>query len=433
MITKNFTWINGIFAFLLLLNMGCATSQNTPQGATASEFPQSFTVQVTNPLNRERESVLVLISEADLQRSHRSFNRQAFAVYDGTIEIPSQYNAKDTFNKGIALVLDNMKAGETRKLTVRYRQSGTNQRTYPKRTQAELSKKVGGRFENRKYIGGTFQNIDSLRVPDEVTDHSYYLRYEGPGWESDKVGYRFYLDWRNGVDVFGKKTNAMVLQQVGLDGYDSYHNPQPWGMDILKVGKALGVGSLAIFDNGKAVRVEKTDSTYSKITQNGDVYSSILTDYYGWQVAGQKLNVHSQLSIHAGTRLTRHQMRLENGQPQNISTGLIKDKAAKLVSSKGEAGKSYGYIATYGPQTLNTPPDKVGIAVLFKPQDLITLTQDPLNHVVQLKPSNGQAEYYFLAAWELEPNGIKTEEQFHQYLKRTAEELAHPVQVKVSR
>ncbi|AKQ45074.1 rhamnogalacturonyl hydrolase [Rufibacter radiotolerans] len=427
MIRKYPSWLTLLAGLFLLLHFGCTSSKPS----ASAEFPESFTVQVTNPLKRQRGNVLVLIKETDLPKQGAGFNRNAFIVTDGATEVPSQYNAKDTFNKGIGLVLDNMKAGETRQLTVRFNKTGTNKHTYTKRTQAELSKKVGGKFENRKYIGGTFQNIDSLRVPDEVTDHSFFLRYEGPGWESDKVAYRFYLDWRNGVDVFGKKTNNMVLQQVGLDGYDSYHNAQPWGMDILKVGKALGVGSLAIFENGKAVRVEKTDSTYSKITQNGDVYSSILTDYYGWQVAGQKLNVHSQLSIHGGTRLTHHQLRIENGQPQNISTGVIKDKAAKLVSSRGEAGKSYGYIATYGAQTLNTPPDNVGIAVFFKPQDLISITEDPLNHVVQLKPSNGQAEYYFLAAWELEPNGIKTEKQFHQYLTQVAEDLANPVLVKV--
>ncbi|WP_207431599.1 DUF4861 domain-containing protein [Sabulibacter ruber] len=429
MIKKYLTWKNGALGVALLLNVACSSSQKV----TSSEFPQSFTVQVSNPLNRERESVLVVIKEEDLPKKGAGFNRNAFIVTDGSTEIPSQYNGKDAHNKGIALVLDQMGAGETRKLTVSYNPEGKNQRTYTKRTQAELSKKVGGRWENRKYIGGDFQNIDSLRVPSELTDHSYYLRYEGPGWESDKVGYRFYLDWRNAVDVFGKKTPEMVLQKAGLDGYDSYHNQQPWGMDVLKVGKALGVGTLAMYDNGKAVRVEKTDSTYSKITQNGPVYSSILTDYYGWQVAGQKLNVHSQLSIHGGTRMTHHQIRLEGGQPQNIATGLIKDKAAKLVSDKGEAGKRYGYMYTYGKQTLNSPPDNIGIAVLFNPQDFITFSDDPLSHVVQLKPSNGQAQYYFLAAWELEPDGIKTEEQFRQYITRTAEELANPVKVKVSK
>ncbi|MBC3541175.1 DUF4861 domain-containing protein [Rufibacter sediminis] len=425
-------WTNGIFVFLLLQNLGCTTSQPS-QNAASAEFPESFTVAVANPLARERESVLVLIREEELPRKQAAFNRNAFIVTDGTTEIPSQYNGQDQENRGIALVLDQMAAGETRKLTVQYHPAGANPRTYPKRTQAELSKKVGGAWDKRKYVGGTFQNIDSLRVPSELTDHSYYLRYEGPGWESDKVGYRFYLDWRNAVDVFGKKTPEMVLQKVGLDGYDSYHNPQPWGMDVLKVGKALGVGTLAMYDNGKAVRVEKTDSTYSKINQNGPVYSSILTQYYGWQAAGHKLNVHSQLSIHAGTRMTHHQIRLEGGQPQNLATGLIKDKAAKLVSDPGEAGKRFGYMYTYGAQTLNKPADNIGIAVLFHSQDFNSFSDDPLSHVVQLKPTNGQASYYFLAAWELEPNGIKTEEQFRQYITRTAEELANPVKVTVSR
>ncbi|MFC6998922.1 DUF4861 domain-containing protein [Rufibacter roseus] len=416
-----------VVAAVFVTFWGCASSEQV-----SGDFQKSFKVQVKNPLNRTRENVMVLLQEEALQNLN-SFNPQAFAVFDGDTEVPSQYNSRDAENRGIVLVLDQLAAGESRSLTIRYNTSGTIAKSYPKRTQAELSKKVGGRWENRKYIGGDFQKIDSLRVPDELTDHSYYLRYEGPGWESDKVGYRFYLDWRNAIDVFGKKTDEMVLQKAGLDGYDSYHKEQAWGMDILKVGKALGVGSLAMFDKGKAIRVEKTDSTYSKIAQNGPVYSSIVTDYYGWQVAGHKLNVQSQLSIHAGTRLTNHQIRVTGGQPKNLSTGLTNDKSAKLVTDKGEAGKSFGYMYTYGKQSLNTPPDNVGIAVLFRPQDFITFSsEDPLSHVVQLKPTNGKLQYYFLAAWELEPNGIKTEEQFRQYIQNTAEELANPVQVKIS-
>lgn len=106
-------------------------------------------------------------------------------------------------------------------------------------------------------------------MPDEHTDHSYYIRYEGPGWESDKVGYRYYLDWRKAIDVFGKKTGDMVLQQVGQDGFDSYHELQDWGMDVLKVGNSLGVGSLGLFYEGKAIRVDKTDSVIVRIAENG--------------------------------------------------------------------------------------------------------------------------------------------------------------------
>src|SRR5699024_10733179 len=113
-------------------------------------------------------------------------------------------NEKD--QRGIAFVIDELAANADITYTIRFNKEGEQTHNYKKRTQAELSIKKGGKFENREYIGGKFENVDSLRVPDEHTDHSWFIRYEGPGWESDKVGYRFYLDWRNATDVFGKTT-----------------------------------------------------------------------------------------------------------------------------------------------------------------------------------------------------------------------------------
>lgn len=412
---------------LFLLVLFCSTGLYAQ--SLQQELPLAFGIEVKNPLKQQRDNVMVFIPESEILKQNVAFNPNAFVVVDGKAEIPSQYNRRDAAHKGIVLVLDQMKAGEARKLTVQFKKDGTLARQYPKRTQAELSHKVGGTFQNRKYIGGTFQNVDSLRVPDEHTDHSNFIRYEGPGWESDKVGYRFYLDWRNGTDVFGKKTQDVVLQRVGQDGFDSYHEEADWGMDVLKVGKSLGVGTLALFHEGQANRVAETDSMISVISENGDVYSSIRTNYYGWKVAGLEMDLHSLLSIHAGSRLTHHQVQVQGASPQNLSTGLNKDAKAKRYASKGSKDQ-WGYLASYGEQSLNN--DQLGIAVLFRPTDLIAFTEDANSHVVQLKPTGGQLEYYYLAAWELEPEGIKTEEQFMQYLEQTARELANPVLVKVS-
>lgn len=412
-----------IAILLLLLALGIDNSvfsQNLQQ-----EFPRSFEIEVNNPLNRQRDNVMVFLPADDLRKNNPSFNTKAFVVLDGSTEIPAQFNHKDAENTGIVVVLDQLNAGESRRLTVRFKEQGSVERDYPKRTQAELSHKVGGHFENQKYIGGEFVNVDSLRVPDEHTDHSWYIRYEGPGWESDKVGYRFYLDWRNGTDVFGKATSDMVLQKVGQEGFDSYHELQPWGMDVLKVGKALGVGTLAHFYNGKANRIAETDSIISVITENGPVYSSVRTDYYGWQVAEHTMDVHSLLSIHAGSRLTRHQVAV-SAKPDNLSTGLTKDKSARLLKKEG-GNEGWGYLATYGSQSLNN--DKLGLAILFPPQAFQEFTEDEHSHVVKLSPSEGAIEYYFLAAWELEPEGIQTVEQFIEYLDKTAAELASPVKV----
>lgn len=262
-------------------------------------------------------------------------------------------------------------------------------------------------------------------MPEEHTDHSYFIRYEGPGWESDKVGYRFYLDWRNGIDVYGKRTPEMVLQQVGQDGFDSYHNLQDWGMDVLKVGKSLGLGSLGLLNEGKAIRVDKTDSVTCRIVENGVLYSSINTNYYGWNVAGKKHDINSRLSIHGGTRLTRHLVTASNS-PDNLCTGIIKDKKATLYTQKGTAG-GWGYLATYGKQSLND--DKLGCAVIFRNQDFEEFTTDEHSHIVKLKPAQGKLEYFLLAAWELEPEGIQNEEQFLEYLNKTVQELSAPVKV----
>ena len=414
-----------VLTFCSVLFLVAAQSCQVFSQNLSREYPRSFVVEVSNPLKTEREEVMVLLKEEDLKKNSPAFNSRAFVVLDGKTEIPSQY-VNDAERAGIVLVLDKMKPAASRKLTVRYKNKGEASRQYTKRTQAELSPRVGGHFENRKYIGGKFQNVDSLRVPDEHTDHSYYIRYEGPGWESDKVGYRYYLDWRNATDVFGKKTNEMILQEVGQDGFDSYHNMQPWGMDVLKVGKSLGVGSLALFHDGNAIRVDKTDSVIAVISENGDLYSSITTKYYNWKVADQVLDLRSLLSIHAGSRLTHHQVAIEEGNPQNLSTGLGKDKTAELLTSKGD-GNSWGFLASYGKQSLNQ--DQLGIAVLFRPKDFIEFTEDANSHIVKLKPSGNKLEYYFLAAWELEKEGIKSQEEFLQYLEKTARELANPVKV----
>jgi hypothetical protein len=396
-------------------------------GCTSPEeklFPEAFTVSVKNTLSSGRRDAMVFIPAKDLRQD---FNSRAFLVMDDGKEVASQFNTTDTDYHGIVLVLDSLAPGETRTLTVRYAKTGEVPRPYTRRTQAELSHKVGGVWKDREYIGGTFQNVDYLRVPPEHKDHSWFIRYEGPGWESDKVGYRFYLDQRNAVDVFGKTTTDVVLQLAGQDGFDSYHELQPWGMDVLKVAKSLGVGSIAYLDTA-AVRIEKTDSVTCRIAENGVVYASVLTQYYGWDTGHGKTDLTSRLSIHGGTRATHHRITL-NDSIDNLCTGLIRDAKAGLWKSAGD-DTHYGYLATYGKQSLNN--DNLGIAILFRARDGVEFTQDAYSHIVKLKPVQGNVDYFFLAAWEGEPNGIKTEEQFIQYLNQLTTELANPLDVRVN-
>jgi hypothetical protein len=411
----------------LLFLIAVAASFNIVAQSLEKDFTESFSVKVSNPLKTARENILIVLSADQLKKASSKFNSNAFVVFDGSKEIPSQFNSKDKDDAGVVFVIDKLAASESKNVEVRFNSSGSNKRSYPKLTQAELSHKTGGSWENREYIAGAFQNVEYLRVPPEHKDHSWFIRYEGPGWESDKVGYRFYLDQRNATDVFGKKTHENVLQQVVLDGFDSYHNPQPWGMDVMKVGKSLGIGSIGAVLDGKAIRVEKTDSVNCRIVENGVIFSSILTNYKGWQIGEKKHDVKSRLSIHAGTRLTHERIDVTNN-PVHIATGIVKDKLGKFIADKGDATR-WAYIATYGKQSLNS--DELGLVVFYKPSSAIDLTEDEFSHIVTLKPEQGKVDYYFGAAWVGEPDGIKDENEFVRYIEQAARELAAPVKVEI--
>ena len=411
----------------LLAYFVCVAVPLVVEAQNPVKLTRQFAVDVTNPIDVERKDVFVRIPAGDLTKVVKDFNKNAFAVFAGDREVPSQYNEPPVLNDGIVLVLDEIKGREKIILTVRYSTTGEYRTNYVKRTQAELSHKTGGKFENREYIGGTFKNVKFLRVPREHKDHSWFIRYEGPGWESDKIAYRFYLDQRNATDAFGKKTTDMILHNVGKDGFDSYHEMQPWGMDVMKVGKSLGVGSIGYNSNGNVTRVEKTDSVTCEITKDGEIYSEIETRYYGWDVNGTKINLFSTIGIHAGARQTFQHLRLQ-GDLDRICSGIVEDPKAGLKVSKGDHS-SYGYLATYGKQSLND--DDLGLAVLFPASALIGVSEDAHSHVADLRVLNESAEYYFLAAWSGEPGGVNSREAFEAYIGRLARELANPVSVKI--
>jgi hypothetical protein len=59
------------------------------------------------------------------------------------------------------------------------------------------------------------------------------------------------------------------------------------------------------------------------------------------------------------------------------------------------------------------------------------MLEDKLNYVVKLRTENGNVDYYFCAAWEQEPDGIKSLNEFIKYLDDTIELLDNPPTVKI--
>ena len=286
---------------------------------------------------------------------------------------------------------------------------------------AELSIKDGGKWQGNEYIGGTFKNVNQLQLPSEHTDHSYYIRYEGIGLENNQIAYRLYLDWRNATDIFGKKVNTLVLPEVGQDGFESYHHDAPWGQDILKSGRTIGVGSYGRYDeqNDFVETFKTVKSTTAKVVNESDK-SFATIDYKGWKTWGKAVDLQSKLTIFNRDRFVKVDLNL-NETLSGLCTGIVafKDIPMKEAVSKN---KKWGYIATYGTQTLAKKEDNLGMVIFYPIESFDKYVKTKSTHTVVFKKTKN-VSYYFMGAWSQEPNGIKTEEEFYKDLDKKLEIL----------
>jgi len=399
-------------------------------------------IEVQNPSDfaRDQEQIAILLSDLAV-----SPTTSALSAWQGTTELPSQLIDRDE-DGAIDQIVVSVNLASTAK--VQFSLKGiASSLSLPKLTQAEISHKVGGEWQGKRYVGGTFQNVQSLTPPAQYTDHSEFIRYEGPGIESDKVAYRIYLDWRNGFDIFGNKTGQPVLQQVGLDGYESYHHLAPWGMDLLKVGPSLGAGGFGYWQadagtnvgshagasndpaTGSVQGVAKLAKHSVNITNNGPLYSALNIQYQGWQIAGKTLDVTARLSMQAGSRLLQN--RLELSAPlDNLAIGLVKhDNTELLTGTLESSGHQYTYLASYGAQSLNN--DQLGMALFFKRGKVKSITADKHSHVVVLDAAGQQVDYYLAAAWQGEPNGITDSASFKAWLAQQIERMTLTPRVRI--
>ena len=370
---------------------------------------ESFKIQVKNPLNNNVLNNLVKIKLNKL----KGINPQKLGVFFDGKELPSQLIDSDSDGKlDMLTFLVDLKAGEIKTIKIKEQKI---KRHFVKRAYAEVSEKRGYKLIDGVYTGGYFKSVKTTTTPPGHIDHNYYYKCEGPCWESDRVGYRLYLDWRNSVDVFGKKVADSVLPNVGhtkdSKGHDSYHTMSDWGMDIYKVGNSLGIGTFGAWINGKVEKVSKTDSTICIITNDGPIVASINIKYFGWNFGKGKSDLNSNIQIIAGSRLTHYSFYIQTDYNQ-FCTGIANHPNTTFLLSNDKSDNHWNYIALWGKQSLAGANDELGTAIFYNNKQKIKLTEDELSKIIILKPVNGKIDYYFAACWQQEPNGIKNIKEY---------------------
>ena len=294
--------------------------------------------------------------------------------------------------------------------------------TIEPRAQFTLAVKDNGHFNtDGVYIGSdNYSAVSHLDLPEQQEQDSQFVFMEGPLWESDRVGYRYYLDDRNRIDVFGKSQPAMALHRITGD----YHTPSAWGADVLKVGKSMGLGSIAMMTDQGPAFIDNAEQKQLTILANGPLRAIMRTTYKGWKVNGKNVNVTSDLEIRGGADWTEHRLQFDGAGDQRMSTGIVKHPAAPELVTGTEAGIFFAY--TWGKQSEQN--DLLGMAILipqtFRPK---TVSNDPASHLISYSPLGKQAHYRFMAAWQHGTVPVKTQAAFEQAVRQLARRYAYPV------
>ncbi|MEA5427263.1 DUF4861 domain-containing protein [Arcicella lustrica] len=394
---------------------------------------KSSVVTFKNELSREKKDELIILKRAFLEKKLGKISTSKYVVFTSETKQPilAQYDDMNADGKWDEIVLlQSFSAKQTKvfKISVADR---------PATIKAVVRANVRHRRKNADDTFGDILEKDVVKGTQPATDFSKQplppFLTEGPAWENDKVGFRVYFDTRNAKDIWGKTTTQMVLDEVGVNPAINYHNQADWGMDVLKVGKSLGAGALALtFKNasGKDTLVRLGDNNfeevqYEKVT-NGPIRAVFRLKYKNWKIAKnlEPVQIEDEISIWGGQYFYESKVSLKNAPKGAILTTGIVNLHSKN-SYELTSNKTLG-LYTYDQQSENH--DNLGMAILVPKNNLVSFGQTPnqgagiLNtYTVNLKLVNGKTSFRFYAGWEKSEDFFKTKEGFETFLKQEME------------
>lgn len=383
----------------------------------------SLVFDATNTLSEERKQEVIYFTAQQLGK--KISVDDPLVVMLGDIPLKHQWVTKGGIDSVLVLaVQSSFSAKQTQTIKIFKLLNGQTSFSASKNAYAELAVRIGGSPDDKgHFAGGKYIQMQSYQLPSDHTIGNKLFKYEGFGWESDLVGYRYYFDNRGAVDIFGKQTRSIVLPQVGLDGTD-YHTLNDWGMDVLKVGGSLGIGAVSAFHANDIVKLSNFEKARVNI-HNGQVLAGVEMQVDNWKIGAEKHDLSLQYRIAGGSRLTEVIASSKQGLA-NWATGIVNHSVDKINNENSTGGANqYCYRATYGAQSLND--DNLGMAIFYPCTQLSQFIDSDLNIGVALQTTH--LHYYFMAAWQAEAPQFANKEGFVKHLKTVQLRLNNPIEL----
>lgn len=384
----------------------------------------TLTIINTSTLNFKDLAVVIPRQQVEEKVNYELRNQVVLAQLTNHDTLPCQFDDLDADGKWDEMViLLNMNGNEQINVVIT-----------PIATKAlpQFIKRTNYRFARKNAPYDDVTEDQRLKTNDSPTISQIY-QMEGPAWENDRVGFRNYYDARNGIDIFGKKTNRMALDSAGIRN-QNYHEMDNWGMDILKVDKSLGAGAIAIGIGDSLYRVGSCDDGNVKLITEGSIRTIFEFKFNGVPAGNAKYDVRHQISIYAGDHFYRSKAWIINPMGnEKLVTGIVNKHNLPLITNETV---NYKLFATQGAQAYTN--EILGLGLIVPKSDYQVHHTSPMlgegiteTHLVELKAeNNAPAEYCFFSGWEYQDDQFKDQNYLIEKMKEAANKLSATIIIK---
>ncbi len=271
-----------------------------------------------------------------------------------------------------------------------------------------------------------------------------HARHDDPrddiAWESDRIAWRVYGQGlkktpsamsSSGVDVWVKRTRALVVDRWYAKGHDAYHVDTGEGADFFDVGQTLGAGGTAVWRGGRMYRAD--NFTRWRILANGPVRTVFELEYAPWDAGGLRVRETKRVSIDAGSNLFRQEstFHTEGGSAAEVPYVIGELKRAGMVGTTSRA-RAWAWLTGWGPVSPKQGGHgEMGTAVLL-PRDRVTDWKETDDHYLAVtRATPGVPTVQYVGAGWTDSGDFRDVRDWWRYLDDFAERLAAPVRVTV--
>jgi len=271
----------------------------------------------------------------------------------------------------------------------------------------------------------SFQKTKIVKTSSNSLVKKEQILFGGPVLENDLIAYRQNANPNNQISVFGKKVSAIVMDTITKYPFSSDQN---WGVEILKPGHSLGIGSPMIHYQDSLYTLAKCEQKTIEIIEENLIQSTVRTTFKNLSIGSQKIDIIQDWSMNAHQFWCEIQLRVVNG---NLPVGAFFASGFKKCDHKETSipihhikeARSNGCLYMYSWGKPSDQQDHIGLAIIIDEEYQPEKVENSLNHIYRMNKTKQQVHYRFMAAWQKGVSGIKDANTFERHVKAACQNL----------